>query len=324
MSGKLTDRLDAATAASRAMDANVDARVTTNLHQLVRLRSKARGFTFLPKQPTASLLSGRHASQIRGRGLNFEEIRRYHAGDDIRTIDWKVTARLRSPHTRVFTEERDRPTIVVVDQRIGMFFGTKHNMKSVTAAETAALSAWRTIDVGDRVGMIVFDDERTQALPLARSREGVMRMLRTVVDFNGRLFAASPARSNASMLGVAIEQTARVATHDHLVILISDFHGLDDDVRRRLKKLRSHNDVVAALVHDPSASKLPPASRIAVTDGDMQLELPESDRVRKRLMDATAGRIRDVLSLQKDLRIPVLPISAGEETASQIQHCLGR
>ncbi|TWU58578.1 hypothetical protein Poly51_13570 [Rubripirellula tenax] len=324
MSGTLTDRLDAATSASRVDAASVDSRVTTNLHALVRLRSKARGFTFLPKQPTASLLSGRHASHIRGRGLNFEEIRRYHAGDDIRTIDWKVTARLRSPHTRVFTEERDRPTLVVVDSRIGMFFGTQHNMKSVTTAEAAALAAWRTIDVGDRMGMIIFDDENAQALPLARSRDGVMRMLRTIVDFNGRLSAASPVRSNASMLGVALDQAARVATHDHLVIVISDFHGLDDAARQRLRKLRSHNDVIAALVHDPSASKLPPASRITVSDGDMQLELPDSDRIRKRLLDATAGRIRDVLSLQKNLRIPVIPISAGEETAAQIQHWLGR
>lgn len=324
MTGNLPVRLDAAISSSRASESTVDSRVTTNLHQLVRLRSKARGFTFLPQQPTASLLSGRHASHIRGRGLNFEEIRAYHVGDDIRTIDWKVTARLRSPHTRVFTEERDRPTLLIVDQRIGMFFGTQHNMKSVTATETAALAAWRTIDVGDRVGMIICDDVATQSLPLARSRNGVMRMLRTMVDFNGRLTADSPLRSNASMLSVVLQQAARIANHDHLVIVISDFHGLDDTVRQCLQKMRVHNDVIAVLVHDPSASKLPAASRIVVSDGEMQLELPDSNRMRQRLVDATAGRVRDVLSLQRDLRIPVVPISAGQETATQIQHWLGR
>ncbi|MFK8115378.1 MAG: DUF58 domain-containing protein [Rubripirellula sp.] len=324
MSGVLSVRLDAATSATRAAQPKLDSRVTTNLHQLVRLRSKARGFSFLPKQPTSSLLSGRHASHIRGRGLNFEEIRRYHAGDDIRTIDWKVTARLRSPHTRVFTEERDRPTLLIVDQRIGMFFGTQRNMKSVTAAEAAALAAWRTIDVGDRVGMILFDDADTQSMPLARSRDGVMRMLRTTVDFNSRLSVDSPARSKSSMLRSAVEQAARIATHDHLVIVISDFHGLDMNVRQTLKKTRAHNDVIAVLVHDPSASKLPPTSRIVVSDGDMQLELPDTERLRKRLVDETAGRIREVLSLQRELRVPVVPVSAGEETALQIQRWLGR
>ena len=126
------------------------------------------------------------------------------------------------------------------------------------------------------------------------------------------------------MLDVVLEHVARITSQDHLVILISDFHGLDDHVRQRLQKIRAHNDVIAAMVHDPSASKLPAASHVVVSDGDMQLELPDAKRLRKRLVDATAGRIRDVLSLQRDLRIPVVPISAGEETAVQIQRWLGR
>ena len=88
-----------------------------------------------------SILAGRHASRLRGRGLNFEEIRRYLPGDDTRNMDWKVTARMRKPHVRVYTEERDRPCLLVVDQRQSMFFGTRRCMKSVAAAEVAALAA---------------------------------------------------------------------------------------------------------------------------------------------------------------------------------------
>ena len=91
----------------------------------------------------SSVLSGRYASRLRGRGLNFEEIRRYLPGDDVRTMDWKVTARTRSPHVRVYTEEKDRAVLLIVDQRINMFFGTRDKLKSVTAAELAALGAWR-------------------------------------------------------------------------------------------------------------------------------------------------------------------------------------
>ena len=125
--------------------------VYANLDDLIRIQFKARNFSFLPRQPVSSILSGRYASRLRGRGLNFEELRRYLPGDDIRTIDWKVTARTRTPHVRVFTEEKDRSVLLIVDQRINMFFGTRDKLKSVTAAELSALGAWRAIHVGDRV-----------------------------------------------------------------------------------------------------------------------------------------------------------------------------
>ena len=112
--------------------------VYANLQDLIKLQHKASGFSFLPKQPVHSLLSGRHASRLRGRGLDFEEIRRYLPGDDIRTMDWKVTARTKKPHIRVYTEERERPVLLVVDQRMSMFFGSTSRMKAVTAAEAAA------------------------------------------------------------------------------------------------------------------------------------------------------------------------------------------
>ena len=117
--------------------------VYVGLDDLIRIQHKARGFTFLPRQPLHSLLAGRHASRLRGRGFDFEELRRYQPGDDIRTIDWRVTARTQKPHTRVFTEERDRPVLLLVDQRIGMFYGTQKDLKSVTAAKLAALGARR-------------------------------------------------------------------------------------------------------------------------------------------------------------------------------------
>lgn len=131
------------------------------LEQLVRLQFEAREFSLLPRQPVHSLLSGRHASRLRGRGLTFEELRDYRPGDDIRTMDWKATARLRKPHVRVYTEERERPVLLVVDQRVSMFFGSARTTKATTAAELVALSAWRTLDAGDRVGAIVFDDDET-------------------------------------------------------------------------------------------------------------------------------------------------------------------
>ena len=109
--------------------------IYADLAELVRLKFGTRGFSFLPRQPVHSILAGRHASRLRGRGLNFEEIRRYLPGDDIRQMDWRVTARTRKPHVRVYSEERDRPVLLVIDQRQSMFFGSRRAMKSVVAAE---------------------------------------------------------------------------------------------------------------------------------------------------------------------------------------------
>ena len=141
--------------------------VYVSLDDLLALEYRGRKVSFLPHQPVRSLLSGRFASRMRGRGLNFEEIRDYRPGDDVRSIDWKVTARLQKPHIRVFNEERDRQTLLVVDQRLSMFFGSRRSMKSVTAAEAAAISAWRVLGAGDRVGAIVFDDRESDRVPTA-------------------------------------------------------------------------------------------------------------------------------------------------------------
>ena len=147
------------------------AKAFVSLEGLLALKHKARGFSFMPRQPVHSVLAGRHASRLRGRGMNFEELRHYLEGDDTRTIDWLATARLASPHVRVYTEEKDRPVLLIVDQRSTMFFGSRHAMKSVAAAEVAALSAWRATSLGDRVGAVVFGDaEIVEVKPQARDR----------------------------------------------------------------------------------------------------------------------------------------------------------
>lgn len=325
MNSPLHIQRDAAQATeNRQADAVDDERIRVNLHQLVRLQHYAKDFSFLPKQPVHSLLSGRHASRVRGRGLNFEEIREYRPGDDIRTIDWKVTARLRSPHTRVFTEERDRPALLLIDQRIGMFFGTKVFMKSVVAAQLAALAAWRIIDVGDRVGAIIFNDDEVDFIKPGRSRATVMRILESTVRFNQMLTADSTLRPNPDQLDNVFDRACRVANHDFLVAVVSDFHGLGELSERSLLKISQHNDLIGVLVHDPVASKLPRSRDYVVTDGELQIEVPNEARTLQRVHETSIGRIKRILGLQTKLQCPVLPISTGEPVINQVQQLLGR
>jgi uncharacterized protein (DUF58 family) len=298
--------------------------VYVDLEELVALEQRGRKVSFLPKQPVHSLLSGRFASRMRGRGLNFEEIRDYRPGDDVRSIDWKVTARLQKPHVRVFNEERDRQSLLVVDQRLSMFFGSQLAMKSVTAAQAAAVGAWRVLGVGDRVGAIVFNDSEFVEIRARRSRATMLQILSAVVAQNQALGVGRGLVSAPIMLNAALEHAERRALHDATIIVISDFDGADDATRKMIGAMTRHNDVVALLVHDPLQSDLPASAAMTVTDGELQIQLEVGrDSVRKSIMQATEARLQGVFAWTHELGVPVLPLSASEETAPQLRRLLG-
>jgi len=297
-------------------------RITATLDHLVHLKAEARGFSFLPRQPVGSLLSGRHASRLRGRGLTFEELRRYHEGDDIRSIDWRATARLRTPHVRVFTEERERPVLLVVDQRTPMFFGSRRAMKSVAAAELAALAAWRTLDVGDRVGGIVFNESETATLRPRRSPNQVMRLLHELARFSQRLAEPQPP-SGATTLNHALEAASRQAKHDHLVIVITDLDGADDRTGELATRLAAHNDVMIAAIHDPLGIRIATRPGMRARSGDRVLELPANPRFEDDYQ-ATFERLAERWTvLFRKLRIPLIPISTALPVPEQILTLLG-
>ena len=294
-----------------------------NLDDLIRIQFKARDFSFLPRQPVTSILSGRYGSKLRGRGLNFEELRRYLPGDDIRTIDWKVTARTRSPYVRVHTEEKDRSVLLVVDQRINMFFGTREKLKSVTAAELAALGAWRAVQVGDRVGAVVFDDTDLVDFRPQRSQNAVMSILGAVVKMNHGLRADAGVEPGHGMLNKALETAQRMVSHDTLIVMISDFDGVDEQTERLTAKLAQHNDVLALLVHD-SIRLQPAAISLNVTDGSRQMELDLADkRVREKLAQDYGDEQAHITHFLSKLAAPLFMISNQGDVVNQIRRLLG-
>jgi uncharacterized protein (DUF58 family) len=295
------------------------------LDSLIALQFKARGFTLMHSQPVHSLLFGRRASHVRGRGLDFAELRNYVAGDDVRRIDWRVTARMQKPFVRIYSEERDRPTMLVVDQRINMFFGSRVSMKSVVAAEVSALAAWRVFQQGDRVGAFIFNDSDTEEVRMHRSRANVLRILDRMAYQNHLLHGDSPVQARPGRLNEVIESVARICRHDALIIIASDFDGADQRTRDLLLNLSRSNDVVCCLTYDPLAVKLPAAEQLVVSNGELQVELQlGQEKVRKNILDASDKRIRSILSWQHELGIPVLPISTAEDVAAQVRHLLGR
>lgn len=301
----------------------MNAKVTISLEELVLLQAEARGFSFLPRQPVHSLLSGRHASRLRGRGLAFEELRHYNQGDDVRTIDWKATARLRSPHVRVYSEERERPILLVVDQRSPMFFGSRRAMKSVTAAELTALTAWRTLQSGDRVGAIVFNDQELIDLRPQRSQTAVLRILHEVVRHNHEL-AAPPDTPPSVTLNQALEAAARRATHDHLVVVISDLDGADENTQRIATQLAAHNDVLIVVVYDPLGASLQNHPGMIASTPDGTIQLPSDNAFPPAFQQAFATLLDKWRDIFRNLQVPVLPISTAEPPAQQLRDLFGQ
>jgi uncharacterized protein (DUF58 family) len=300
------------------------ARVYADLDELMRLRFKASGFSFLPRQPVHSILSGRHASKLRGRGLHFEELRNYLPGDDTRNIDWKVTARTREPYVRIYTEEKDRPVWLLVDQRISMFFGSRWKMKSVVAAEAAAVSAWRVLSQGDRVGAVIFDDADLQVIPPHRSEHRVAQILKAVLQKNHALNARSQTPPAPGMLNRALKHIAAAARHDCLVCIISDGSGINDETRQYVTRLTEHNDVISVFIYDPVEQAMPPAGPLVFSDGLSQLEFNTDDRaLREGYGNDFQDRLSRMQATSRRHAIPLLPIHTAAPVLEQVRAELG-
>ena len=299
--------------------------VYASLDKLIKLQYKARGFSFLPRQPINSVLAGRHSSRLRGRGLNFEEIRRYQPGDDIRNIDWKVTARTQKTHTRVFTEERDRPVLLLVDQRLSMFFGSQVSMKSVTAAEAAALAAWRVISVGDRVGAVIFNDTEIVTITPNRSRKRVMEILKAIIQQNHLLGVNADITPNPKMFNQALAMVQRIASHDFLVCCISDFSGNDEETKQIMTSISRKNDVLVAFVYDLLEMEFPQAGKVVVSDGKLQLPLDSSNlKLREQFTQGFQQKFRQGKDILLKQDVPVIPLNTSEGVAEQVRRALGR
>lgn len=302
-----------------------DGFVYVSLAQLMRLEARVQGLSFHGHQPMSSILAGQHASRLRGRGLNFDELRHYCPGDDLRHLDWRASLRYGKPFVRSYTEERDRPALILVDQRMSMFFGSQRSFKSATAAELAALVAWIAFHAGDRVGGLVFGDDRIDRIAPLRSRSRVQALLAAVTRQNQHLRADRPDTESEPQLDRVLQDCLAMAGHDHLICLISDFAGASARTLQLLRELSAHNDVIAVQVYDPLALNLPPRGRLMVTQGELQVELEvERRQVHQPLGDFLSGRLRDVATLLRRSQVPLMMISTGDEPLEQLRRELGR
>ncbi len=301
-----------------------DPRIHANVDRLRQLGPEARRISLLPnRQPAGSVLNGRHASRLRGRGLNFEELRAYVQGDDVRTIDWKVTVRTGEAHVRVYTEERDRPTLLLVDQRTSMYFGSAVYMKSVIAAEAAAIAAHAVIAQGDRVGGVVFGDEQLAEHRPQRSRVALHRFLTSIARANSLLRADKQTESGVDMETVLKAARKNVGSNA-LILVFSDFADMEGACERHIRALAKSNDLILFNVADPFSEKLPDGLKITVSDGELQAELNLADSTVKRRIEALgSARLTELFSWSRKYGFPIFPMTTEEPALNQILRLTG-
>lgn len=305
-------------------DTAVDPRIYATVEHLRQLGPEARRISLLPnRQPAGSVLNGRHASRLRGRGLNFEELRAYVQGDDVRTIDWKVTVRTGEPHVRVYTEERDRPTLLLVDQRTSMFFGSKVYMKSVIAAEAAAIAAHAVIAQGDRVGGVVFGDDALSEHRPQRSRLALHRFLSSIARANAMLHAEKQAQTVLDLESVLRAARKNVGSNA-LILVFSDFADVGSACEAHIRALAKSNDLILFNVADPFSEKLPDGLKMTVSDGVLQAELNLADTtVKRRIETLGSERLAEVFTWSRKYGFPIFPLTTDEQALNQILHLMG-
>lgn len=293
--------------------------VFVSLEELLQMNRYAKGFSLRArKQKVRSILSGKYASKLRGRGMDFEEVRQYVPGDDIRNIDWKVTARTQKTHSKVFTEEKEKPVLIVVDQSKSMFFGSVKKTKSVVAAELAAMIAFKIQKEGDRVGGLIFTDQGADAILPKRNKKNTLKLLERMVHHNHKL-KQSTVGNRSEALRQAISKLRNIVTHDFLIVVISDFVYYSDEVVKNLSRLAQHNDVLLAKVFDPIEREIP-REKMIVGDGIHQIMV---DGQRTKVSEKfTAGFDQDLTDFEtkmKKFRIPLIRMNTIDPVDEQIK-----
>lgn len=283
-----------------------------DLAELTGARFAARDLQLRQLRPALNALSGASRSPLRGRGLEFEEVRAYQAGDDIRAIDWRVTARTGRAFTKLFREERERPLLLAVDQRQPMFFGSRTCFKAKLAAWLGALLAWTGLQEGDRIGGLAIGNDRRHEVRPRRSSKSVLAWLNTLHQFNRALSGDSRLSGGAEeSLIQALSDLRRTARPGSSIFLISDFSGARHPLaREQLYRLARHCELTALFVYDPLERELPPPGQYTVTDGARRLTLDAGDKNLREHYRQHFDERREALRQQlAALAIPLLEVS---------------
>ncbi len=300
------------------VNATLNAGTWSSQKDLIALQRHAGLIALKQAGPARARLSGNHLSRFRGRGMDYQESRSYEVGDDVRSMDWRITARTGAAHVKLYQEERERPVVLFLDLNPGMFFGSRCMLKSVAAARAAALIAWAVTGRGDRVGAMLFNAGLCDLAPRG-GKHGVLQLIRQLVAHTdprvGIDAQASPGRLNEALI-----RLRRVSRPGSLIVLMGDFYGLDDNSAGHLLRLRQHNDVVAMQIVDPLEEAPPMAGQYTIVDGDQQgiLDTRSSD-ARQAYQAHFRRHHQAVVAIMRRQAIPLLRLSTADDIVAALR-----
>lgn len=286
---------------------------------LVRLRTHARNIPLFSGKIHAKQ-GGAYVSSFKGRGMEFDESRAYMPGDDIRNIDWRVTARTGVTHTKVYQEERERPVLLWLDLNPSMFFATQGAYKSVIATKAAALLAWCVANHNDRVGALVFaGDEHIEIRP-KRGKSAVLDFINRTVNHS----AWNNNKNTTRNMETAMSRLRKVAHPGSLIFMLSDFREMNEKTTSHLANIARHNDIVLIHVSDPIESELPASGVYKVSDGEKEINLNTADKkFRQRYHQRFVEHDETLKTLCRQNRMHLLNLSTNEDVLTSLQTGLG-
>lgn len=290
------------------------------LDELISLSALAHGASLARSRRSPALRSGGNNSRWRGRGVDFRESRIYQPGDEIRHMDWRVTARSGKPHTKLFEEEREQGLLLALDFNPGMRFGTRVRFKSVQAARAAALLAWMASAAGDRVGALGFGGGIDGEVKPASGRRGVLRVLRAVRDWD----AAAEFGSQAP-LSRALSRARRLLRPGMRLVLFSDGFGTDADAAQPMPQLAGRHEIAVVLLRDALELDAPPPGRYALHLGTARRVIDFSDgTVRSAWTERFAASREQLRDLCRKLGVRVLDLDGHADLRRALGPLLAR
>jgi uncharacterized protein (DUF58 family) len=282
--------------------------IVPDLAELLALRGAAHGMSLQGRKTARAALLGAHSSTQRGRGLEFQEVRPYVAGDDPRNIDWRVTARRGRPHTKLFREERERPVWLLVDLQPGLFFGTRRQLKSALAVRTAALLAWVASLGDDRVGAVIAHGAgQIRILPARGRQTGVLPLLEALLQSQPR----APGQPSPLALEEALRALLPLVRPGSQILAISDFAGLRQEAGSLWTALAAHADLRLFWITDALEEEGLPNGRFrAGLPG--RLRILDGGRTRERWRQAWRQREAGIAALSQHNAAPVVRLDTRE------------
>ncbi|WP_058462446.1 DUF58 domain-containing protein [Legionella adelaidensis] len=286
--------------------------IVADISELIDLKRYARSVKFHPQKKIVR--AGNHVSKIRGRGMDFAEVRNYQPGDEIRHMEWRITARTGKPHVKLYEEERERPVVVIVDFNPSMYFGTRVAFKSVVAARLASLIAWTTVKQGDRIGGLLFSaDRHSEYVPMGRDA-GVLTLLSGLSQYSKE--KNFHYEISGKPLSQALLRARRVIRPGSILVLISDFYNVDNIVKDHLSRLRVNNEILAYHICDPLELSPPRPQQYAISNGSQELLLDTADdKVSQAYSLYCDNRIENLRAMLKSLHIQYAQVTAEMDVA---------